>query len=247
MNRGLEQRLSIPESLAEKSVNDLLRSINAAMSDDSIRVVVIQGSPQTFCRGLDLDALLQEGAGHDSLTQAMQDYCNCLHALRFSHKPTVALVQGAALGGGIGLVAACDIALATPSATFALPEVLFGFAPAMVLPFLLERVSRQTARAWALTAATRSAQEALSAGLVDQVVAESELAGELKRWLKQLQRGQRRGVETVKQLTSTMASLDQPTALLQGQQSTLAALRDPDVVRAIALFKSEGILPWEAT
>ncbi len=237
--------IDVPESLNGKSVHDLAQAIDAAMHDDAIGAVVLQGTRETFCRGLDFDEIADTGNAAGAPTQAIEDYCRCLRALRFSDKPTVALVQGVSLGGGVGLVAACDVVVATENATFALPEVLFGFAPAMVLPFLLERVPRRTARIWALTAATRTAKEAMNEGLVDALVEEAELASELRRWLKLLRRGHRRGVKAIKQLCSALPSSDQSAGLDMGHQSTLAALRDPEVLRAITRFKTEGILPWE--
>ena len=241
-----EKNLDVPESLNCSSVHEFAQAIDAAMQDDTAGAIVLQGTRETFCRGLDFDEIADTGNIAGAPTRAIEDYCRCLRALRFSDKPTVAIVQGASLGGGVGLVAACDVVIATENATFALPEVLFGFAPAMVLPFLLERVPRRTARIWALTAATRTAKEALSEGLVDVVTSEAELQSELRRWLKLLRRGQRSGVKTIKHLCSTMPSLDQSAGLDMGHQSTLAALRDPDVLAAITRFKTEGILPWEA-
>ena len=241
-----EKVLQVPESLNRTSVRELARSIDSAMQDDTVVAVVLQGTRETFCRGLDFDEIADAGNAAGAPTEAIEDYCRCLRALRFSDKPTIALVQGASIGGGVGLVAACDVVLAIETATFGLPEVLFGFAPAMVLPFLLERVSRRTARIWALTAATRSAKEALAEGLVDALVEETDLPGELRRWMKLLRRGQRRGVKAVKQLCATMPSLDQIAGLDLGHQSTLTALREPEVLRAITRFKAEGILPWES-
>jgi enoyl-CoA hydratase/carnithine racemase len=145
----------------------------------------------------------------------------------------------------VGIVAACDLVIAADGASFALPEVLFGFAPGMVLPFLLERVPRQVVRLWALTASQRSAHEAQVAGLVDRVVQSSDLEGELRRWLKMFRRCHRRGVRTVKQLCREVPNTDLATGLGIGQQSTVQALREPEVVRGILRFVTEGSLPWE--
>jgi enoyl-CoA hydratase/carnithine racemase len=90
-------------------------------------------------------------------------------ALRSRSAPTVAVVRGEALGGGLGLVAACDVVLASSTARFALPELLFGLSPSIILPFLRERVLPAPLRRLMLTGATVDASEALRLGLVDEV------------------------------------------------------------------------------
>jgi len=245
---GLSERMIfVPATLDSESVDTLASAIESAMQDDAVFSVVLQGSSDTFCRGLDLDEIASpEPDPGLKQRQAVADYCRCLGALRFSDKPTIALVEGATTGGGVGLVAACDVVIASDAATFGLPEVLFGFAPAMVLPFLLERVPAHTARIWAMTGIARPATEAKAQGLVDSVVSSAELLTELRRWLKPLRRGLRRGVKTIKQLSAIMPALDKSAALELGRQSTLAAICDPDTVTAIRNFKNEGVLPWEA-
>ena len=78
-------------------------------------------------------------------------------------------MEGAARGGGVGLAAACDVVVASEDSSFALPELLFGLLPAVALPFLLDRISIQAIRLWALTGHSRSAAEAMADGLVDQI------------------------------------------------------------------------------
>lgn len=239
-----QRRILVPESLNVTSVSALEQSLVAELQDPTSEVVILAGGAETFCRGLDLEQIPVAG-NVDSIAEAVDTYCRCLTQLRFSNKPTIALVGGAATGGGVGLVAACDLVIATESASFALPEVLFGFGPAMVLPLLLERVSLRTARLWALSAFKRTAQEALSEGLVDRVVTEAALDAEVSRWVRSLRRAHPRGVGTVKQLCADVPGLDVRTGINRGRQSTLEALRDPGVVSGIARFITEGILPRE--
>jgi enoyl-CoA hydratase/carnithine racemase len=245
MTSRSEQRIDVPETLSSSSVRALAQAIDAAVRDNNTEAVVLQGGRETFCKGLDFEEIA--GAGDASAIEAStREYCRCLTTLRFSNKPTVALVRGAATGGGVGLVAACDLVLASESASFALPEVLFGFAPGMVLPFLLERMPRQTVRLWALTAIKRTAKEAFDHGLIDQLVSDSVLEAELRRWLKLLRRGHRRGISTVKQLCAAIPGVELLAGVSLGQQSTFEALREPEIVRGIQRFMSDGLLPWEA-
>ena len=242
-----ELAITVPATLDSRSVGALASAIESGMRDDTIGAVVLQGSKDTFCNGLDLDEIASDAAEQTAFyEQSILDYCRCLRALRFSDKPTISIVEGAALGGGLGLVAATDVVIAGERATFGLPEVIFGLAPAMVLPFLLERVSARIARIWAMTGIARTATEAKQEGLVDVVVLSSDLVPELRRWLKTLRRGSRRGVKAIKHLSAVVPSLDRAAALELGQKSTLAALSDPRTIAAIRGFKTDGILPWEA-
>ena len=242
-----EQVIAVPSTLDRGSVEQLARAIEAAMQEPLVSAVVLQGSSEAFCKGLDLDELVETQSESGKFQeQSVADYCRCLRALRFADKPAIAVVEGPALGGGVGLVAASDVVIASHEASFGLPEVLFGLAPAMVLPFLLERVSVRTVRIWAMTGVARSAGEAQTAGLVDVVVPKLGLESEVNRWLKTLRRGQRQGVKTIKHLSAIIPALDVAAALELGQQSTLALLRDEGTMSAIRNFKIDGVLPWES-
>jgi enoyl-CoA hydratase/carnithine racemase len=241
-----EKVIIVPQSLNASAVANLASVIESAMGDEGVRAVVLRGSNEAFCRGLDLDELVGNADGEPLEAQPVLDYCRCLRALRFSDKPAIAVVEGEAFGGGIGLVATCDIVIASETSKFGLPEVLFGLAPAMVMPFLLERIPIRTARIWAMTANARSAAEAHAAGLVDVLVSEANLDKELRRQLKALKRSVRQGVATIKHLTAVVPSLDLAAALELGQRTTLSALRDSTTVAAIRRYRNEGIMPWEA-
>lgn len=242
-----EKVVIVPQSLNAVGVANLAATIESAMADQCTSAVVLRGSKEVFCRGLDLDELIGNADDDPVRAQPVVDYCRCLRAVRFSDKPAIAVVEGEALGGGIGLVAACDVVIASDTSKFGLPEVLFGLAPAMVMPFLLERIPVRTARIWAMTANARSAAEAEAAGLVDVLVSESNLDKEIRRQLKAFKRSVRQGIATIKRLTATVPSLDLAAALELGQESTLATLHDSATIAGIRRYKNEGILPWEAS
>lgn len=237
-------RISLPAALGLDTVEQLARDLEQAATDTGVRVIVLQGTGDTFCRGLDADELI---ATEDEAERrrAIEGYQRCLRALRLGPKPALALVDGAALGGGVGLVAACDVAVATERATFAFPEALFGLIPAMVLPLALERMRPQVARLWAITASSRGAEEALTAGLVDQLVAHPDLERAGKRWVRQLGRARAEGLAKLARFSARAATLSLEDALLEGGAITLAASGDPEVRRALRAFREHGVLNWE--
>ncbi len=143
----------------------------AALADSShLRVVVLAGEGKSFCAGADLHWMrrMVDYARDDNLRDA-QALADLLLAIRNCPKPVVARVHGAAMGGGAGLVAACDIAVASATASFAFSEVKLGLIPAVIAPFVVERIGASAARRYLLTAERFDAAEAHRMGLVAEV------------------------------------------------------------------------------
>jgi hypothetical protein len=136
--------IQVPRVLDRQS----LRQLRAHLGDCGGSAVVLRGSSEVFCEGMDLE----EFDTAPEVRSGLEEYAACLEALRTYPRATIAVVEGRAFAGGIGLVAACDLALSSEEATFGLSELLFGMMPAVVFPFLLERVRPQKARLWALAA-----------------------------------------------------------------------------------------------
>jgi enoyl-CoA hydratase/carnithine racemase len=214
--------IRVPESLdAERA-----HRFADAILECSDPVVVLAGGPETFCRGMDLTAFATDQAG---LETGVGAFARAVHAIRTVAKPVIAVVVGTALGGGVGIAAAADLVIAAPSARFGLPEALFGLVPGVVLPVLLDRMTRQKARWLALTCHTRTALEAQELGLVDQLVADDQLESAVRNAVKVLSRARSSSVASLKQ------KFDE-AALAHGAQETTRLLRIPDVASAVRAF-----------
>ncbi len=140
-------------------------------ADPSVRGVVLAGAGPIFCAGVDLGWMARSEP--TSETQRLQDADQLQRMLRAIDEcplPVIGRVQGAAYGGGVGLVVACDIVVAAEDAQFALREVRVGLVPAVIAPFLLRKVGRSHVRRFSLTGEAFSAQVAKSIGLVHEVV-----------------------------------------------------------------------------
>lgn len=136
----------------------------------AVRVVVLASTGKSFCAGADVnwmkrvvDYSFEENVA-DAVTMA-----DMLHAIRTCPKPVIARVHGAVIGGGMGLVAACDLAVAVAGATFCLSEVKLGIVPAVVSPFVTEKIGPGHMRRYALTAERFDAAEAKRIGLISEV------------------------------------------------------------------------------
>ncbi len=155
----------------------LLHALLARLARDaSVRVVVLTGSGPTFCAGADLEwmkhmATLDAGA---NLADA-RALAELLATLDRLPKPTIARVQGAAYGGGVGLIACCDIAIGLSEARFALTEVRMGLVPATISPYVLAAIGPRLARRYLLTAEPLSAAAAVDAGLLHEACEAAQL------------------------------------------------------------------------
>ncbi|HZV02380.1 MAG TPA: enoyl-CoA hydratase/isomerase family protein, partial [Planctomycetota bacterium] len=233
-------RIPIPETLSLATTSALLEALARAGSDSS-RVVIIEGRPEVFCRGLDLASVSDRPRAAHSIAVS---FARCLEAIRALAKPTIALVRGEALGGGVGLAAACDLVIATGEASFALPEALFGLLPAIVLPVLLERMPAQKARLLALSAQGIGAARAREIGLVDEVVAAAGIESALRPWVRALARPRPGAVAALKRTTAEEEGLTLDDALGRAAVASASAGGDPAVVAAIREFLASGVAPW---
>ena len=127
-----------------------------------------------------------------------------LYRIESCPKPTIARVHGVALGGGVGLVCACDIAVASEDATFAVSEVKFGILPSVIGPYLINAVGKRHAKRLALSASRIDAQEAREIGLVHRVVKADDLEGVIDRVLTDLRQGEPCALAEVKALFSQL-------------------------------------------
>ena len=173
----LLNRPEIRNAFDDALIANLAKVLKKLEKDPGVRVVVLGGAGPTFCAGADLNWMKQAAAYTAEETQrdAVQ-LAGMLRLLNDMKKPTVARVQGPAYGGGVGLVAACDIALAAFDAQFALTEVRLGIVPAVISPYVLASIGERKARRYMLTAERFSAAEAYRIGLVHEIVpGEAEL------------------------------------------------------------------------
>ena len=160
----------------EAMVAELEQVFARLADDDTVRVIVLAGEGTHFSAGADLDWMKR--ASEASVEWNLEDARKLAAMLRridTCPKPVVARIQGAALGGGTGLVCACDLAIAADNASFAVSEAKFGILPATIGPYLINAIGKRHARRLALGATRIRAAEALAIGLVHQVVASEQL------------------------------------------------------------------------
>lgn len=173
-------------ALSAQAVTQLQEGLFRAEADEAVRVIVLTGEgDRVFCPGGDLSSMgSQDGfvAGHDG----RRGYGLLLRRLQDAKKPTLARVNGHALAGGLGLVLACDLAVAVEAAQFGTPEIDRGLFPFQVVALLQRHLGRKRALELLLTGDRLSAQEALASGLINRVVPAGALDAEVTGLVEKL-------------------------------------------------------------
>ncbi len=169
-------RPDVHNAFDESFIAELTACFTTLSNNDAVRAIVITGAGDSFCAGADIAWMKRMAAfsRRENLDDARR-LQQMLIAIYESPKATIARVNGAAIGGGAGLAAACDLAISSDTAAFAFSEVRLGIAPAVIAPYVLQKIGVGAARAKFVTGERFSAQEALRIGLVDRVVPQSEL------------------------------------------------------------------------
>lgn len=228
-------------------IADLTAAFERSSASPSTRVIVLESRGESFSAGADLEWMKRaadytpEENRHDALALArlMQTIDECA-------QPVVAIVQGAAYGGGVGLVAASDIVLAADTARFALTEVRLGLVPAVISPYVVAAIGARAARRYFVTAERFTAEEARRLGLVHELVAAGDLPAARERLLHSIGQGGPTAQIAAKALVRRLAEggvaqegLAEHTAALIAERRASAEGR-----AGIAAFLEKRPAPW---
>ncbi|QYN33455.1 enoyl-CoA hydratase/isomerase family protein [Pseudonocardia sp. DSM 110487] len=192
-------------ALSAQVRRELLAHLQAAIADDGVRVIVLGHTGRVFCSGMDL----KESRGAGAQDQGVNDFPAILERIWSSPTPVVARVAGPARAGGVGLVAACDVAVAAEDATFAFSEVRIGVVPAVISVTVLPRLLPRAAHELFLTGETFDGPRAVRIGLVNSAVPGVDLDAEVARYVEML----RLGAPGALAATKAMLRRDRPSAL----------------------------------
>jgi methylglutaconyl-CoA hydratase len=169
--RVLLARPEIRNAFNDQMLADLLAAFAEVSSDADLRVVVLTGEGQAFCAGADLNWMKRviDYSYEENLADSLE-LARMLRAIYDCPKPVIGRIQGAAIGGGTGVVAACDIAIGAEDALFAFTETKLGLTPAAISPYLLKRMGERNLREYFLTGERFSAARAVELGLLNAAV-----------------------------------------------------------------------------
>lgn len=228
----------------ETLIAALHEALRQASQDTQVRLVLLAGEGKAFSAGADIGWMRRAAAAPPEANRAdALRFAAMLAAIAHCPKPTVARVQGLALGGGVGLACACDIAIATPDAQFAVSEARFGILPAVIGPYLIRAVGPRQAQRLALMAHRFPADEALRLGLVQQLAEDLDAAVEAT--VAELLASGPGAQREIKQLFARLAPGDLGEAAQQLTAETIARVRATDEAReGFAAFVDKRRPAW---
>ena len=180
-------RPDIRNAFNEQLVGDICETMGRLNADANVRAIVMTGAGKAFSAGADLN-MMKRAAGYSAAENKddARRLAHMLSSIYHAPKPTIALVNGPAMGGGLGLIAACDIAIGADTAFFALSEVKLGLIPAVISPFVIQAITVRQARRYFTTGERFGADEAQRIGLLHKVVPANALNDALEETLGEL-------------------------------------------------------------
>ncbi|WP_131110206.1 enoyl-CoA hydratase/isomerase family protein [Sulfuricystis thermophila] len=231
----------------EAMIAELAEALLSMASDPAVRVVVISSIGKSFCAGADLN-WMRRAAGFD-FEQNRRDageLAEMLRRIAECPKPVIARVQGPAYGGGVGVIAACDLAVATFEARFALTEVKLGLIPAVIGPYVVNAIGERYARRYMLTAEAFSAAEAYRIGLIHEMVAdEAALDAAVGEWVEAILKNGPGALSEAKALIRAIAGEPLSPTLIEDTVGRIARLRvSPEGQEGIAAFLEKRKPNW---
>lgn len=199
-------RPDVHNAFNETMIEELTRCFHQLAAHDDVRVIVLASRGKVFCAGADLNWMRRASTNNpDANFEDAQRFASMMQALYQCPKPIVGRVQGGAFGGGVGLICACDIVVASEHARFAVTEARFGILPAVIGPYLIQAVGVRQARRLALTASLIDATEARDLGLVHYMTTSEGLDGQIDITLSELTRNGPTALQEIKTLFGDIA------------------------------------------
>lgn len=233
-------RIAQKNALNDILVDELNTAIECASSDPNCKIIVLEGGNSFFCTGMDFSNMLEQQNGR-AYGEVSEKYMRLLKCMTLAPCCIISKVDGQTLAGGVGLVAASDLVVATPKSIFGLSEAMWGLLPSMVIPYLIRRVGFHKAYTMTLTTANITAEEALMCELIDQVSDDTDLA--IRRMSQRLLRLQKKTISECKEYFRSAWIIDSAMES-RAIEKTTSLVNDPVVRHNIEDFVKYRRFPW---
>ncbi len=222
-------RPGIHNAFDDNLINDLTGAFNAFSENSDVRVVVLTGAGKSFSAGADLNWMrrMADYSDEENFEDARK-VADLLAAIAFCDKPVIARVQGTAMGGGVGLVAACDIAIAASNAKFSLSEVKLGLIPATIGPYVIRAMGERQAGRYMVSGERFDADEGLRTGLLHKVVEPDQLDTAVGAMIVGLLKNSPNAMRESKDLIAAIANKPITEAIKNDTAERIARVRASD-------------------
>ncbi|MNF73137.1 2,3-dehydroadipyl-CoA hydratase [compost metagenome] len=228
-------------------IRELILALDAVKAAANVRFLVVRGRGRHFSAGADL-AWMQESAQLDyaaNLDDA-RELAEVMYNLYQLKVPTLAVVQGAAFGGALGLISCCDMAIGAVDAQFSLSEVRIGLAPAVISPFVVQAIGERAARRYALTAERFSGERARELGLLAECYPLDDLEEAVSSWTANLLQNSPQAMSATKDLLREVASGALSPSLRRYTESAIARIRvSPEGQEGLRAFLEKRKPSWQ--
>ena len=238
-----ERRNTLDDAL----IRDLTEAFLSVNRSHESRVVVLAGAGTAFCGGMNLDYLQKFSTlGHDENVEDAKHLMKLLQTIHTMKKPVIAMVQGAAMGGGCGIAAACDFVFAgNEKAKFGAPEVRLGFVPALILLYLIKRMGEGRAREFVLRGDPLDARTARAVGLATESVADGDLEDTVRHFALSLASStSASSITLTKDLFARLSELSERESLEYAANLNALTRKTEDFKRGINAFVNKEKLQW---
>ena len=241
-------RPDVRNAFNEFTIAELALAFSELGRREDVRAIVLAANGPAFCAGADLNWMKKmAGYSHAENTEDAEKLADMLRTIYLCPKPVVAKVQGDCYAGGMGLVAACDIAVSVNSASFCLSEVKLGLIPATISPYVIRAMGENAARRYFLTAEKFSAQEAHRIGFVHDIVGPEALDAHVDSIVKALVTSSPNAVREAKVLVREITGKAVDAAMVVDTAERIANVRASDEGReGVASFLEKRKPSWLA-
>lgn len=244
--------LSLNRPQARNAINpDMIRILTQQLlslqKNEAVKILILKGEGEHFSAGADIHWMRDTAqyTREKNLEDAL-DLAKLLYTLYHFNKPTLALVQGTAFGGALGLIASCDIALADNSAVFCLSEVKLGLTPAVISPYVIRAIGERQARRYMLTAESIPAITALNLGLIHEVIESKSLHDRLEYFIHLLKQNAPGALRATKALIHGLSEIRTPNALMEYTAELIAHIRTTDEAQeGLSAFLEKRTPHWQ--
>ena len=238
-------RPEVHNAFTDQLITDLISCFTTLQTDTSVHTVVLTGAGKSFCAGADLNWMKQ--MKHYTKEQNIEDsrkILNLYQTIAACPKPVIGKINGPAFGGGVGLVAVCDLVVTVPDAKFGFTEVKLGLIPAVISSFVAQRLTPAAMRRFFMTGERFDATTAHTIGLVDAIAPAESIDQTIQAWTTQLRSSGPKAISEVKALITAMHNLD-PEDYQEFTVEKIASLRvSPEGQEGMGAFLEKRKPAW---
>lgn len=240
-------RPKVHNAFNEEMIQEFSHVLEALGADHSVRILILRGNGKSFCAGADLNWMQRAArfSAEENRADAMK-LGKMLHLLYTIPRPTIAVVQGSIFGGGVGLAASCDLAIAADNSVFSLSEVRLGLIPAVISPYVVSAIGGKAAKRYFLTGERFDAETAVSLGLVSCNCNLEQVESQLQHFVGELLQGGPESQGKSKELIDNVRSREADSELIELTANAIAQVRTTKEAReGIAAFFERRKPDWQ--